>query len=82
MRADILVENFSTGVMDQFDLGYETLSALNPRLVYCSISAYGRSGALKDRLGFVSIAQAESGFMSMSGEPDGIGQRAGPSVRT
>jgi formyl-CoA transferase len=80
LRADILLENFSTGVMDRFGLGYEALSALNPRLIYCSISAYGRSGALKDRLGFDSIAQAESGFMSMNGEPEQIGQRAGPSV--
>ena len=80
VRADVLLENFSTGVMDRFGLGYEALSALNPRLIYCSISAYGRSGALKDRLGFDSIAQAESGFMSMNGEPDQIGQRAGPSV--
>ena len=46
--------------MDRFGLGYEALAALNPRLIYCSISAYGRSGALKDRLGFDSIAQAES----------------------
>ncbi|MDR3472836.1 MAG: CoA transferase, partial [Devosia sp.] len=80
VRADVLLENFSTGVMDRFGLGYDALSALNPRLVYASISAYGRSGALKDRLGFDSIAQAESGFMSMNGEPDQIGQRAGPSV--
>ncbi len=79
-RADILLENFSTGVMDRLGLGYDALSALNPRLIYCSISAYGRSGALKDRLGFDSVAQAESGFMSMNGEPDQIGQRAGPSV--
>jgi len=53
---------------------------LNPRLIYCSISAYGRSGPFKNRLGFDSIAQAESGFMSMNGMPDQIGQRAGPSV--
>lgn len=79
-RADVLIENFSTGVMDRFGLGYEVLSALNPRLIYCSISAYGRSGPFKNRLGFDSIAQAESGFMSMNGMPDQIGQRAGPSV--
>jgi crotonobetainyl-CoA:carnitine CoA-transferase CaiB-like acyl-CoA transferase len=79
-RSDIVLENFSTGVMDRLGLGYDVLAALNPRLIYCSISAYGRSGSLKDRLGFDSIAQAESGFMSMNGEPDQIGQRAGPSV--
>ena len=79
-RADVVLENFSTGVMARFGLDYETVAAANPRLIYTSISAYGRSGALRDRLGFDPIAQAESGFMSMVGEPDGAGLRAGPSI--
>lgn len=79
-RSDVLVENFATGVMAKFGLDYETVSATNQRLVYASISAYGRSGELKDRLGFDPIAQAESGFMSMNGDPDRVGVRAGPSV--
>ena len=49
-------------------------------LVYASVSAYGRDGALRDRLGFDPITQAESGFMSMVGEPDQAGMRAGPSI--
>ena len=79
-RSDVLLENFSTGVMDRFGLGYPTLSAANPRLIYASISAYGRDGVLKDRLGFDPIAQAESGFMAMNGDPGGVGMRAGPSI--
>ena len=79
-RADVVLENFSTGVMARFGLDYETVSAANPRLIYTSVSAYGRSGALRDRLGFDPITQAESGFMSMVGEPDAAGLRAGPSI--
>lgn len=78
--SDIVLENFSTGVMAKFGLDHATVSASNPRLIYASISAYGRDGALKDRLGFDPITQAESGFMSMVGEPERDGQRAGPSI--
>ena len=78
--ADIVVENFSTGVMQRLGLDYETIKARNPRVIYCSISAYGRSGPYADRVGFDPIAQAESGFISMNGRPDGDGMRAGPSV--
>ena len=56
------------------------MSSINPRLVYCSVSAYGRDGALKDRLGFDPVAQAESGYMSMNGHPEEPGMRSGPSV--
>jgi formyl-CoA transferase len=79
-KSDVLLENFSTGVMDKFGLGYEAMAALNPRLIYCSVSAYGRSGPLADRLGFDPIAQAESGFISMNGEPDRPGTRTSPSI--
>ena len=79
-KSDIMLENFSTGVMEKFGLGYDAMAALNPRLIYCSISAYGRSGPLKDRLGFDPITQAESGFMSMNGETGRAGMRAGPSI--
>jgi formyl-CoA transferase len=79
-RSDVVLENFSTGVMAKFGLDYPTVSAANPRLIYASVSAYGRDGALKDRLGFDPIAQAESGFMSMNGDPDGPASRTGPSI--
>jgi formyl-CoA transferase len=78
--ADVLLENFSAGVMKRFGLDYAALSAAHPRLIYCAVSAYGRSGPLADRLGFDPITQAESGFMSMNGEPDRVGLRAGPSI--
>jgi formyl-CoA transferase len=79
-RSDVVLENFSTGVMAKFGLDYATVAAANPRLIYASVSAYGRDGALRDRLGFDPITQAESGFMSMNGEPDRVGLRAGPSI--
>lgn len=78
--ADVVIENFSTGVMERFGLGYEALAAANPRLVYCSVSAYGRSGPYAGRLGFDPIAQAESGFMSLTGFPDRDPVRSGPSI--
>lgn len=78
--ADVLVENFSTGVMERFGLGYEALAPANPRLIYCSISAYGRNGPLADRTGFDPIVQAESGFMSLNGYADGEPLRTGPAV--
>lgn len=79
-QADVLVENFSSGVMDRFGLDYETCSKINPRLIYCSISAYGRQGPYADRLGFDPIAQAESGFISMNGYSDRQGVRTGAAV--
>ncbi len=75
-KSDVLVENFSSGVMKRLGLDYETCRAINPRLVYCSIAAYSREGAYADRLGFDPIAQAESGFVSMNGYPDREGVRA------
>ncbi|MDR8731464.1 MULTISPECIES: CaiB/BaiF CoA transferase family protein [Burkholderia] len=74
--ADIVSENFSTGVMERLGLGYEVCRELNPEVIYCSVSAYGREGAFADRLGFDPIAQAESGFVSMNGYPDRQGVRA------
>ncbi len=78
--ADILVENFSTGVMEKFGLGYDAVAAINPRLIYCSISAYGRDGQFADRAGFDPMIQAETGFMSLNGFPDGPPLRTGPAV--
>ncbi len=74
--ADVVAENFSTGVMERLGLDYATCKALNPGLVYCSVSAYGREGPFADRVGFDPIAQAESGFVSMNGYPDREGVRS------
>ena len=79
-KADIVVENFSTGVMERLGLDYKSVSRDNPRLIYCSISSYGRSGPYANRIGFDPIVQAESGFISMNGDPAQPGYRAGPSV--
>ena len=77
--ADVLVENFRTGTMEQFGLGYETLAALNPRLVYCSVSAFGRTGPRAHEAGYEALMQAFSGIMSITGEPDGPPVRCGVS---
>lgn len=79
-KADVVVENFSGGVMKKFGLDYETVAATNPRLIYCSISAYGRKGPFATRPGFDPITQAESGFMSLNGFPDGPPVRTGPPI--
>jgi crotonobetainyl-CoA:carnitine CoA-transferase CaiB-like acyl-CoA transferase len=77
--ADVLIENFRTGTMESFGLGYDTLAAINPRLVYCSISAFGRTGPRKDAAGYEALMQAFSGIMSITGEPDGAPLRCGVS---
>src|ERR1700726_2560127 len=77
-RADVVVENFSAGVMKKYGLDYASVGPTNPRLVYCSISAYGRQGPFASRPGFDPITQAESGFMSLNGFPDGPPVRTGP----
>ena len=79
-KADVVVENFSAGVMAKFSLDYASVSPANPRLIYCSISAYGRSGPFAWRPGFDPITQAESGFMSLNGFPDGPPVRTGPPI--
>jgi len=79
-KADVVVENFSGGVMKKFGLDYASVAPTNPRLVYCSISAYGRKGSLALRPGFDPVTQAESGFMSLNGFPDGEPVRTGPPI--
>jgi crotonobetainyl-CoA:carnitine CoA-transferase CaiB-like acyl-CoA transferase len=68
-QSDVLTENFRRGVMDKLGLGYETLKAINPGLIYCSISGYGAVGPLADKGGFDLILQAFSGIISATGEP-------------
>ena len=68
-KADVFVENYRPGALKRLGLGYDALSAENPRLVYCSVSAFGHTGPLSDRPGFGLIAEAMSGAMSIIGEP-------------
>lgn len=79
-KADVVVENFSGGVMKKYGLDYASVAPSNPRLIYCSISAYGRKGDFALRPGFDPITQAESGFMSLNGFPDGEPVRTGPPI--
>jgi formyl-CoA transferase len=79
-KADVLVENFSPGVMDRLGLSYADLASQNPQLIYCSISGYGTTGVSGRRPGYDSVFQAESGLMSVTGEPDGPPMRSGPPV--
>src|SRR5712691_2739409 len=69
--ADVVIENFRTGTMESFGLGWDVLSAINPRLIYCSVSAFGRTGPRKDSAGYEALMQAFSGIMSITGEPGG-----------
>jgi crotonobetainyl-CoA:carnitine CoA-transferase CaiB-like acyl-CoA transferase len=77
--ADVVIENFRTGTMESFGLGYDVLAQINPRLIYCSVSAFGRTGPRKDSPGYEALMQAFSGIMSITGEPGGQPVRAGVS---
>jgi crotonobetainyl-CoA:carnitine CoA-transferase CaiB-like acyl-CoA transferase len=77
--ADVVIENFRTGTMESFGLGYDVLGQINPRLIYCSVSAFGRTGPRKDSPGYEALMQAFSGIMSITGEPGGQPVRAGVS---
>jgi crotonobetainyl-CoA:carnitine CoA-transferase CaiB-like acyl-CoA transferase len=70
-NADVLVENFKSGDLRRYGLDYETLSAINPRLVYCSITGFGQSGPYSQMPGYDLIFQAMGGVMSLTGVPDG-----------
>jgi len=74
---DILIENYRPGVMASLGLDYATLSAINPRLIYASISGYGQTGPDAHKGGFDLIAQGVSGIMSITGEPGGAPVKAG-----
>lgn len=69
--ADILVESFRPGVMARFGLDYAAVSAINPRIIYCSVSAYGQEGVARNLPGVDGVIQAVSGIMSITGAPDG-----------
>jgi crotonobetainyl-CoA:carnitine CoA-transferase CaiB-like acyl-CoA transferase len=78
--SDVLVENFRAGTMERFGLGYETLAQLNPRLIYVSISGFGRSGPYANVAGYDGAVQAFGGFMSINGEAGGEPLKAGIAV--
>ena len=78
--ADVVINNFRPGVLDEHGLGAEALSARNPRLIQCSISGFGQSGSYAPRASFDLITQAMTGVMSVTGEPDGPPLRCGLSI--
>lgn len=75
--ADVLVENFRPGVMTRLGLGYETLKAVNPKLIYCAISGFGQDGPLHDLPAYDQIIQGMSGVMSITGAPENAPYRVG-----
>jgi crotonobetainyl-CoA:carnitine CoA-transferase CaiB-like acyl-CoA transferase len=68
-KADVFVENFRPGTADRLGFGYEALNSLNPKLVYCSISAFGQSGPYAEKPGFDTLGQAMSGLLSLLSDP-------------
>lgn len=75
--SDVLVENFRGGTLERMGLGYEDLRGLNPGLIYCSVSGYGRTGPYADRPGYDFIIQAEGGMMGITGPEEGPPYRVG-----
>jgi crotonobetainyl-CoA:carnitine CoA-transferase CaiB-like acyl-CoA transferase len=79
-QADILVENFTPGVMDKWGLGYKDMAKLKPSLIYVSVTGFGQFGPLSHRKGFDPVAQAMGGIMSVTGEKGGRPLRAGTAI--
>jgi crotonobetainyl-CoA:carnitine CoA-transferase CaiB-like acyl-CoA transferase len=78
--ADVLTENYRRGTLEKLGLGYDVLSAVNPGLIYCAVSGYGRDGPYGDKPGFDLIAQGFSGLMSVTGEPGRAPAKTGNSI--
>jgi len=79
-KVDVVVENFTPGVMDRLGLGYKELEKINPGLIYASLSGFGHTGPRHSQPAFDTVAQAMGGFMSITGFPDGPPTKAGPAV--
>ncbi|KKX29288.1 CaiB/BaiF CoA-transferase family protein [Rhizobium sp. LC145] len=78
--ADVLIENFKLGGLVKYGLDYESLRKINPKLVYCSITGFGQNGPYANLAGYDYIVQGMSGFMSITGEPDGQPMKAGVAI--
>ncbi len=79
-KADVVIESFRTGTTEKMGLGYEELTSINPRIIYCAISGFGRTGPLSQKAGYDLMVQAYSGLMSMTGEPERTPVRIGFSL--
>ncbi len=71
-RSDIVLENFKVGTLDRYGLGYDDLKAINPGIIYCSITGFGLDGPRKDQVAYDFMIQAMGGLMSVTGERDGV----------
>jgi crotonobetainyl-CoA:carnitine CoA-transferase CaiB-like acyl-CoA transferase len=76
-RSDVLIENFKLGGLKKYGLDYESLKAVNPRLIYCSITGFGQDGPYAPRAGYDFMIQGMGGIMDLTGEPDGEPQKIG-----
>jgi crotonobetainyl-CoA:carnitine CoA-transferase CaiB-like acyl-CoA transferase len=79
-RCDVVLENYRTGALTRLGLGYEAARERNPSIIYCSVSGFGQDGPYRDRAALDLILQAESGMISVTGEPGGHGVRCGVSI--
>src|SRR5215468_1997073 len=79
-RCDVVLENYRVGALARLGLGYEAASARNPGIIYCSVSGFGQDGPYRDRAALDLILQAESGMISVTGEPGSHGVRCGVSI--
>ena len=80
MEADVLVENYKVGQLAKYGLDAASLQALNPRLIYCSVTGYGQDGPMAHKAGYDMAVQAEGGLMSITGEPGGEPQKVGVAI--
>ena len=79
-QADVLIENYKVGQLAKYGLDAASLQALNPKLIYCSITGYGQSGPMSHKAGYDFAIQAEAGLMSITGEPGDEPQKVGVAV--
>jgi crotonobetainyl-CoA:carnitine CoA-transferase CaiB-like acyl-CoA transferase len=79
-RADVLIENFKVGGLKKYNLDYVSLEALNPRLIYCSVTGFGQTGPYAKRAGYDFLIQGMSGVMDITGEADGPPEKAGIAI--
>jgi len=79
-RSDVLIENFKVGGLAKFGLDYGSLKRLNPRLIYCSVTGFGQTGPYAERAGYDFLIQGMSGYMDVTGDPNGEPQKVGVAV--
>ena len=80
LKADVVIENFKVGALAKYGLDYQSLSKLNPQLIYCSITGFGQTGPFADKAGYDAMIQGEGGLMSITGEVDGEPMKVGVAV--